>query len=100
MKSAALVPMMKTLFKGFTGKVTARGDRAGLEILHQWTSSPERVVTGAEDNGPLEKVVHRRGGLSGSFPLDGRFRVLGEGVREGTGKETLRIVLGIVLQKQ
>ncbi|GEM_PF-7088583 len=98
-KAALLVPDLGTFFSGLTGRVAVHGDRARVEIFHSWGSPPERVETGARENGPLERVDFRWGRLAGDFPVDGRFRLLGEGVDVGSGKETLRVVAGLVLQK-
>ncbi len=98
-KAALLVPELGTFFSGITGRVTVHGNRARVEILHSWGGRPERVETGARENGPLERVDFRWSRLSGDFPVDGRFRVLGEGVNVGSGKDALRVVAGLVLRK-
>ncbi len=98
-KSALLVPESATLFSGLTGKVSIHGNRARVEIFHSWASPPEMVETGARENGPLERVDFRWGRLSGDYPVDGRFRLLGEGVKVGKGDKALRVVAGLVLQR-
>ncbi len=98
-KSAVLVPDLGTLFSGITGKITVKGNTASVRILHRWCSEPVRVDPGAKESGPLERITQRACLFSGEIPVDGRFRILGEGVMEEEGGEPVRVAAGILLER-
>ena len=96
-KSAVGVPRVSVLWSGLAGRLSLTGSQPRVDLEHHWADTPVLLETGAKDNGPVERVHHRRVEFLQESSRDGRLWILGEGAGERRGQAEWRVVAALLL---